>query len=97
MEKAMITIKEFAMKSGLTEDHVRALLRDGRLKGIKAGKEWRISSVEADSFLGIKDSAQSFHRDLYIKDLERKVRSYEVQLCALKNTINSLNEIIKIN
>ena len=96
MGKRMITIKEFAVKANLSEDHVRALLRGGKLKGVKAGREWRISSTEADSFLGINNSAD-YKRELYIKDLEGKVKSYEVQLSALKNTINSLSEMIKLN
>lgn len=96
MGKKMLTIKEFAAKANLSEDHVRALLRSEKLKGIKAGREWRISSSEADSFLGI-NTAADYKRELYIKDLEGKVKSYEVQLCALKNTINSLSEMIKLN
>lgn len=96
MGKRMITIKEFADKANLSEDHVRALLRGGKLKGVKAGREWRISSTEADSFLGI-NTAADYKRELYIKDLEGKVKSYEVQLCALKNVINSITEIVKSN
>lgn len=97
MEKVMINIKEFAEKANLSEDHVRALLREGKVKGIKVGREWRISCKEVEKFLGINDSSQIVKMDRYIKELESKVERYEGKMCALTNVINSMTEIVKIN
>lgn len=92
----MLSIKEFCEKSKMSEAYVRALLRDGKLEGIKVGKQWRIPGDEANKFLGIND-VSSFKRDLYIKDLEGKVKRYELQLSVLKNAIKNLTEIVDKN
>lgn len=97
MGSVMLSIKDFSKKANLSEAHVRTLLNNGKLIGVKIGKEWRISIQEANKFLGIRYDNESFQKDLYIKDLEKKVKAYEVQLSALKNTINTLSEIASIS
>lgn len=43
-----VTVREFALATGLSEWMVRKLCREGHLKSKKFGKSWRISARELD-------------------------------------------------
>ena len=94
MRRMMLSIKEFAAEAKLSEPHVRQLLRDGKLNGVKAGKEWRITKEEADRFLGFRSDPGTVKKELYIKDLESKLKTYEVQISTVKNLISTLEQIV---
>ena len=82
------TVKEAAEKIVVTEAYVREILNKGqydksiKLKGTKIGKEWRVSSQSINDFLGINIDEESYKKDLYIKELEGKVLSYEINVLA---------------
>ena len=95
MQGVILSIKEVAETAKLTEQHVRQLLREGKIKGTKVGKEWRVSKEDLNRYLGIEDNAQSMEKDLYIKELEGRIKTYEVQMTTLKNLVNTLNNIVK--
>lgn len=42
----MYSTKEAALKLGLSSDHVRLLVRTGRIKGKKLGHDWVVLSLE---------------------------------------------------
>jgi len=42
----MMTVKEAADALGISQQRVRILLRDKRLKAAKVGKEWAIKSIK---------------------------------------------------
>lgn len=94
MGNDMICIKEVSTKAQLTEPHIRQLLREGKIQGRKIGKEWRVSREELNRYLGIKTDMQSLEKDLYIKDLEGKIRNYEMQMDTFKNLVNTLGNIV---
>ena len=48
------TIEEVAKKLQITENTLRRLLRNKKIKGLKVGKEWRIKEIDLDEFLGNK-------------------------------------------
>ena len=95
MQGVILSIKEVAETAKLTKQHVRQLLREGKIKGTKVGKEWRVSKEDLNRYLGIEDNAQSMEKDLYIKELEGRIKTYEVQMTTLKNLVNTLNNIVK--
>lgn len=37
---------------------------------------------------------QSLEKDLYIKDLEGKIKNYEMQMITFKNLVNTLGNIV---
>ena len=47
----MLTLKEACKKAKLTIPHIRQLLREEKIKGIKIGKDWRISTFELNKYL----------------------------------------------
>ena len=103
MEKNYYTVKEVAERIGVTENYVRDLLKRSqkdssiKLKGIKCGKEWRVSARSLNNYLGILD-----YNEVHIKDMIIKQQNIEIQ--ALKNRIKSMccyfangNSIFDIN
>ena len=39
----MLTLDEFAVKLGIHSSTVRRMLKEGRLQGIKMGRDWKFS------------------------------------------------------
>lgn len=94
MSKMVLSIKEVAERAGISESNVRQLIRERKITASKLGKEWRIPSDEIDRLLGINSDKEYFKKDIYIKELEGKVKNYEIQLKAFKNIVSSLSNVI---
>jgi excisionase family DNA binding protein len=51
MERDFITTTEAAQRLGITRQTLSLYLRQGKLRGVKFGKEWRIPRNELDRLL----------------------------------------------
>ncbi|MDU4479721.1 helix-turn-helix domain-containing protein [Clostridium sp.] len=100
--KIYSTVHEVAEKLGVTEAYVRELLNRGKidktikLRGTKIGKEWRIDSKSINEYLGIEIDEKEYKKDLYIKELEGKVKALEIKIKSFKTVADSLNQIIGV-
>lgn len=98
--RSYATVKEASEKLGVTEAYVREILNRAqydksiKLEGTKVGKEWRINPKSINEYLGIDIDEKDYKKDLYIKELEGKVRTLETQIQAFKQVASSLNNII---
>jgi hypothetical protein len=94
------TVKEAAEKIGVTEAYIREILNKGqydksiKLKGTKIGKEWRVVSQSINEFLGINIDEESYKKDLYIKELEGKVKAYEIKIQSFEAIATTLQGLI---
>lgn len=94
------TVKEAAEKIGVTEAYIREILNRGqcdksiKLKGTKVGKEWRVNSKSINDFLGINVDEESYKKDLYIMELEGKVKAYEIKIQAFETLAVTLQGLI---
>ena len=85
-----LTTDETADYLGVTPAYVTELLNRGqydstiKLKGTKCGKEWRIDRKSVNDYLGIEIDENNYKKDLYIKELEGKVKLYETKLQAFE-------------
>lgn len=50
MEK-IYTVKEVAVYLGLKPETVRVMLREGRIKGIKVSRDWRVTESALKAFV----------------------------------------------
>ena len=96
VKTTVLSVEEFALEANITLAHTRQLLREGKLKGTKIGKEWRITREDAHNYLGIKTDIQSIEKQMYIKELEAKIQSYELQISTFKNIVGTLGNIVGI-
>lgn len=86
----MYSVDEFATKAGITTAHTRQLLREGKIKAIKVGKEWRVNKEEANKYLGIKTDMSIVEKELIISELQGKLKITENKLETFKNLIGVL-------
>lgn len=90
----VLKITEVSEMIGTTIPYTRELLRRGELKGKKVGKEWIIKREEVDKYLGITTNEEELKRELYIKELESKVKHYEFVLEAIKGNMNNIEMML---
>ena len=88
------------MQTGHTSAYIRELLNRAqydnsiKLKGTKCGKEWRIDSKSVNYYLGISIDENNYKKDLYIKELEGKVKLYETKLQAFETLAVTLQGLV---
>ena len=90
------SVEEFAEKAKITTAHARQLLREGKLKGIKVGKSWKISKVEVNNYLGIQTDVGAMEREILISELQNKLVLKETQLENLKSIVGVLANMVGI-
>ena len=88
MSNVVLSIKEAALRIKVSEANVRQLIKERKIAASKVGKEWRIPSDEIDRLLGIDTDIEWIKKDIYIKELEGKVKNYEIQFKAFKNIVS---------
>ena len=100
--KLYSTVAEAAEMTGLSQAYIRELLNRGKmdkntkLKGIKAGKEWRIDTQSIYEYLGIQKTSTDYEKDLYIQHLEMKIEQYKDQINQFKNALILINNCLEI-
>lgn len=92
--KEVITVEEFSNMANLTLAHTRQLLREGKLKGVKVGKTWKITRDDAYSYLGIKTDLKKMELHVYVRELEEKIKYYEAQFYMVKDLVGTLDNAI---
>ncbi|MBU5454537.1 MAG: helix-turn-helix domain-containing protein [Clostridiales bacterium] len=101
-EKEWSTTEEAAERLGVSPAYVREILnraqydKNIRLKGVKVGKEWRVLNKSINDYLGIEVSEEDYKKDLYIKELEGKVRAYEIKLNAFEALAITLQNLLGV-
>jgi excisionase family DNA binding protein len=58
MERDFITTTEAARRLGITRQTLSLYLRQGKLRGVKLGKEWRIPRNELERLLAAPEVAE---------------------------------------
>ena len=101
-ERAWLTTEEAAKKTGHTPAFIREILNRAqydksiKLRGTKCGKEWRIDEKSVNEYLGITVDEEGYKKDLYIKELEGKVKAYEIKLNAFEALAMTLQNLIGV-
>ncbi|MBS5927550.1 MAG: helix-turn-helix domain-containing protein [Clostridium sp.] len=73
---------------------INNLIRQGKLKAVKSGKEYLIHLNEVNKYLGIDTDEESYKKELYIKELEGKIKAYEIQFSTVKNLVGTLESLV---
>lgn len=95
-KKKMLSVEEFSQKANITVTYARQLLREGKIRGVKLGKEWIVDNKEVDIYLGITTDIEIVRKDMYIKELETKLKNYEMQINTFRNIVGTLGNIVGI-
>lgn len=91
-------VDEFAELTGNTVAYIRELCnltdKDKGIRATKCGKTWRIPKSERDRKLGIETDEDSYKKEIYIKNLEIKLKEYEVKFNAMENLLKSATNVL---
>jgi excisionase family DNA binding protein len=60
VEDKFLTVSEVAVKLGYTEQHIRLLLRQGKLRGRKIGRDWMVPYEVVELHATQQDTAPLF-------------------------------------
>lgn len=90
----VLRLKEISKKYNIPVTRLTLAIRQGKLKAVKSGKEYIVTLNEIHKYLGIETTSEGMERELYIKELEGKLKNYEVQIGALKNCISMMQNVI---
>ncbi|AVK48966.1 hypothetical protein AXY43_13540 [Clostridium sp. MF28] len=93
-EKTVLKLKEISEKYDIPVNRLTSLIRQGRLKAVKSGKEYVVTLTEIHRYLGIETTSESLEKELYIRELESRIKSYEIQLMAIKNCIGMIDKVV---
>ena len=93
-DKVIMNLKDVSEKYDIPVNRLTSLIRQGKLKAVKSGKEYIVTLNEIHKYLGIETSSESLERELYIKELESKIKNYEIQMSALKNCISMMGNLV---
>ncbi|OPJ65751.1 helix-turn-helix domain-containing protein [Clostridium chromiireducens] len=93
-EKTILKLKEIQEKYDIPVNRLTSLIRQGKLKAVKSGKEYVVTLTEIHRYLGIETTSESLEREIYIKELESKIKNYEIQMKTLKNCINMMGNVV---
>lgn len=94
MSNDLLTVSEVAIKLNITETYTRKLLRDKLIKGVKLGGEWRVNRKDVNNYLGVEVDSKEVLKEVYIKELEGKIKALETQINAFKSIMHSVNLVI---
>lgn len=93
-EKSILKLKEISEKYDIPVTRLTLAIRQGKLKANKLGKEYIVTLDEVYRYLGIETTSQGMERELYIKELENKIKNYEIQMTTLRSCISMMNSLV---
>ncbi|WP_297420555.1 helix-turn-helix domain-containing protein [Clostridium sp.] len=93
-EKTILKLKEISEKYDIPINRLTSLIRQGKLKAVKSGKEYVVTLTEIHRYLGIETTSESLERELYIKELESKIKNYEILMESIKNCVSMIDNVI---
>lgn len=90
----LLKTDEVAEMLGKPRTYISTLIRQGKIKATKSGKEYLIHRKEVDRYLGIDTDEETYKKELYIKELESKIKTYELQFSTVKNLVGTLENLV---
>lgn len=93
-EKTILKLKDISEKYDIPVTRLTLAIRQGKLKAVKSGKEYVVTLTEIHKYLGIETTSESLERELYIKELESKIKNYEILMESIKNCVSMMDNVI---
>lgn len=93
-EKTILKLKDISEKYDIPVNRLTSLIRQGRLKAVKSGKEYVVTLTEIHRYLGIETTSEGLEKELYIKELESKLKNYEILMESIKNCVTMIDNVV---
>lgn len=93
----LLRTKQVAEELSQPLQFVQKIIREGRLKATKSGKEYLVTRQDLNKYLGIENVDEFLKKDLEIAQLKSKIKNYELQISTLKGVLGTLNNIVGLD
>lgn len=93
-KQELLKLFEVSEEIGLPVSTIQKHVREGKLKANRNGREYLVTRVDLNRYLGIETNEDTLRRDLEIVDLKNKVKTYEYQLRTIKNMVSNLENML---
>lgn len=93
-EKTILKLKEISEKYDIPVNRLTSAIRQGKLKAVKSGNEYVVTLSEIHKYLGIETTSESLEREIYIKELESKIKNYEILMDSIKNCVTMIDNVV---
>jgi len=61
---------------------------------VKSGKEYLITLNEVHRYLGIETTSESLEKELYIRELESRIKNYEILFDSIRNCVTLIDSVV---
>lgn len=86
----VLTSQEAAMMIGVSSQTLISMIKEKKIRANKIGKGYKIPVSEVDRILGVNIDSKDYEKELKIKELEGKVKQYELVISSFRSMLINL-------
>ena len=94
MKTDLLGTDEVAAELNKSRQFVQGEIRKKRLKAVKVGREFKVSRKDLKLYMGFDNSTLELKQEIYIKELEAKVKHLEFVLNAVRSNLQNLSDVV---
>lgn len=95
MKTDLLGTDEVAAELKKSRQFVQGEIRKKKLKAVKVGREFKVSRKDLNLYMGVDNSLEQLKQEIYIKELEAKVKHLEFVLNAVRSNLQSLSDVVE--
>lgn len=95
MKTDLLGTDEVAAELKKSRQFVQGEIRKKKLKAVKVGREFKVSRKDLNLYMGVDSSLEQLKQEIYIKELEAKVKHLEFVLNAVRSNLQNLSDVVE--
>ncbi|MBS6601536.1 MAG: helix-turn-helix domain-containing protein [Clostridium sp.] len=95
MKTDLLGTDEVAAELKKSRQFVQGEIRKKKLKAVKVGREFKVSRKDLNLYMGVDNSLEQLKQEIYIKELEAKVKHLEFVLNAVRSNLQNLSDVVE--
>lgn len=94
MKTELLSTIEVAAELNKSRQFVQGEIRKKKLKAVKVGREFKVSRKDLNLYMGVDNTTEQLKQEIYIKELEAKVKHLEFVLNAVRSNLQNLSDVV---
>lgn len=94
MKTDLLGTDEVAAELNKSRQFVQGEIRKKKLKAVKVGREFKVSRKDLNLYMGVDNTTEQLKQEIYIKELEAKVKHLEFVLNAVRSNLQNLSDVV---
>ena len=95
MKTDLLGTDEVAAELKKSRQFIQGEIRKKKLKAVKVGREFKVSRKDLNLYMGVDNSLEQLKQEIYIKELEAKVKHLEFVLNAVRSNLQNLSDVVE--